>query len=55
MRKPGVIETSKAELASLIVAVPKYDGKIRFCVDCRTLSAVTQKGFISNTENGRLY
>lgn len=40
--KHGVIEQSEAERPSLIVVVPKKDGKPRFCVDYRRLNAVTQ-------------
>jgi hypothetical protein len=43
MLKNKVIQPSKSPWASRIVLVKKKDGKLRFCVDYRTLNSITKK------------
>jgi hypothetical protein len=43
MLKNEVIQPSKGPWASRIVLVKKKDGKLRFCVDYRTLNSITKK------------
>lgn len=41
MLKGGVIEQARSKWARPVVFAGKKDGKMRFCVDCRMLTAVT--------------
>ena len=43
MLEQGVIEPASAEWASPVFFIPKKDGTLRFCVDCRRLNSLTRR------------
>lgn len=43
MGEARVVEPAVAEMASVVVSVPKKNGSLRSCLDCRRLSAVTER------------